>query len=479
MTEYLFDRRLTVDTLTEISEGRRTPVVAEGLIARVAGASEAAERIASRRKVYGRSTGVGANRLTAAIPDTTAHGMNLIRSHACDAGDPIRPEVVRATLAVRLNQLLQGRAGIAPEVVEALADMLRKDALPELREFGSIGTADLQALAGIALALVGERPTTRDFARLGTMGADSALPFISSSALTIAQTSLAADRLSRLIRTQHVVFALSAAAARANTEAIAPAVARTIGIEAAHGIAAGLERALGRDPWEPARIQDPYAFRGYLQTASLLELANARLRDHLETLMNLGQENPLFVAEEEQAYHHGSFYQAALSHELDSVAIALAQHAPLLVSRLRFLDDDAFSGLPRFLAPELGGSSGTMMVEYLAASALGDILGAAAPASIHTTVLSCGVEDDASFAATGARKLERALDAFELMLACELLVAVRGARLRGLSESSGLLGEALALASALPEGTSDRDLRDDVETATGLLPGIAVLFQES
>ncbi|WP_217132905.1 aromatic amino acid lyase [Leucobacter chinensis] len=482
MTPYAFDTPLTLDIL----QGIATQTIATSLSVeakeRVVKSSEAARVISERQAVYGRSTGVGANRLTTAALDPDAHGLNLIRSHACDTGEAASPEVVRATLAIRLSQLVQGGSGIDPEVAEALSAMLEADALPELRMLGSIGTGDLPALAGIALALVGERPTTRPFAALERFGANSALPFISSSAFTLSLSASAVHRLTTAIKAQQVIFTLSAIAAAANHEAFSSTVARTTGLPSAEVVAQQLRALTGTASWSAARIQDPYAFRGYLQSMGVLQQALVRLSAHIETLINTAQENPLFAVEEGAAYHHGSFYQAGLAHELDAAAIALAQTAPLLTSRLRFLNDDAFSGLPRFLAPLEGGTSGTMMVEYLAASAMGDLVQAASPSAIQSTTLSCGVEDDATFASTGIRKLTTAIESFEVMLACELVMAVRALRLSQPErfELSKPLARAMQLCEALPAEMHDRDLRNDISLAKQLLPSLsAILGTES
>ncbi len=61
---------------------------------------------------------------------------------------------------MRLNQIAADGNGIAPAVLDALAGMIADDALPPVREGGSIGTADLAALATTALVLSGEVATT-------------------------------------------------------------------------------------------------------------------------------------------------------------------------------------------------------------------------------------------------------------------------------------------------------------------------------
>ncbi|MFD5224488.1 aromatic amino acid lyase [Microbacterium sp. NPDC058342] len=474
---YTLPTGLTVHDVERIAGGAAV-TVSESARAAIEEHHRSADLISQQHPVYGRSTGVGANRLTAAEVDPVAHGMNLLRSHAVDAGPVVERARVRAMLAVRLNQLLHPGSGIDVSLVDGLARMLAADSLPELRRFGGIGTADLPALAGTALALAGERPVDRaGFEPVGPIRSDSALPFMSSSALTLAGAALTAARLDDLVQAQVGAFALSALAIRANPSAFSGEAALAVASPAAAQHAARLSAVIGDTAWTPARIQDPFAYRGFLPAISVLAGATERLCEAVEALMSRAGENPRFFAEDGNVVHHGAFLEMWLAHELDATAIALAQNAPLALARLRFTNDDSFTGLPRFLAAGTAGGSGTMIVEYVAASAMGDIHAAAAPISVHGAVLSCGVEEDATFAPTALDKLERATTGFEVMVASEVLVAVRALRLRGTDGPSGVLSPGLAqlvgVASRLPAGMADRDLRGDVELARELIPAFA------
>ena len=195
------------------------------------------------------------------------------------------------------------------------------------------------------------------------------------------------------------------------------------------------------------------------------------LEGQLERTLNAAQENPLFDIENESVIHHGAFYQASLSLELDGTTLALALTAPITHSRIRMLNDPDTNGGNAFLAGEADGSSGLMMVEYVAAGAIAEIRNAAQPASAGTLVLSRGAEEDATFASQGVQQLERSIAAYRVLLCCELVGAVRLLRQRGLDDQfSGVVGDALALAAVLPRNDEDRDLRGDIalaESASG------------
>ena len=83
------------------------------------------------REIYGRTTGVGANRdLTVDEDAGPEHGRRLLRSHAGGTGEPMPARQVRAMLLIRLNQLAAGGSGVHPRLLDALAGALTAGAVP-------------------------------------------------------------------------------------------------------------------------------------------------------------------------------------------------------------------------------------------------------------------------------------------------------------------------------------------------------------
>ncbi len=472
----------TIADVVALADGREQVSVSPAIVATVGRAHRLAAELSTRYDIYGRTTGVGANRATAVSPADSDYGMRLLRSHAVDAGDPLDDRTVRAMLAVRLIQLCVPGAGLDPAILAGLATMLNEDALPELRQYASIGTGDLAPLAGTALTLIGERPASKPLASMAKWGPDSALPFMSSSALTVGRGCLALEALSRLERASSAIYMLSFLALGGNPQALSSIAAYASAAPYADSVAARLRSVLattGRPEYRPARIQDPYGLRVYPVAQASLVASLHSLEGQLERTLNAAQENPLFDIENESVIHHGAFYQASLSLELDGTTLALALTAPITHSRIRMLNDPDTNGGNAFLAGDADGSSGLMMVEYVAAGAIAEIRNAAQPASAGTLVLSRGAEEDATFASQGAQQLERSMAAYRVLLCCELVGAVRLLRQRGLDDAfSGVVGDTLALAEVLPRGDEDRDLRGDIAMAESVLDGIGRLVDD-
>ncbi|MGW1560329.1 aromatic amino acid lyase [Streptomyces sp. NPDC002144] len=150
---------LGVADVVRLADGTARPVPGTDAMKRVTESWDAARQIAATGRVYGRSTGVGANRNEDVPTEAAAeHGLRLLRSHAGAIGDELPSRQVRAMLAVRANQLLAGGAGLRPTVVTALCEALENGVHPVVNEFGSVGTGDIAALAQVGLALAGEHP---------------------------------------------------------------------------------------------------------------------------------------------------------------------------------------------------------------------------------------------------------------------------------------------------------------------------------
>lgn len=253
----------------------------------------------------------------------------------------------------------------------------------------------------------------------------------------------------------------------------------------------------GADGLPPARIQDPYGFRAFPQVQGAALDAVAALDRTVAAEANTAAENPLITvvgaphgdpAENPlitvagaphgdpagAAYHHGAFFTAHLALALDHANLGLLQAAQLSAARLAAYGEPELTGQRSYLAAGPAASSGVMILEYSAHSALAELRAAAHPASAGHAVLSRGLEEAASFASQGARQALRAAGAYRLVLACELVAAVRALRAR-----PGLLDPAAPAAAvldrALPAATEDRPLSADVATAADLLPALAEL----
>ncbi|WP_405872077.1 aromatic amino acid ammonia-lyase [Streptomyces sp. NBC_00005] len=477
---------LGVADVVRLADGSARPVPGSEAMRRVEDSWDAARRIAATGRVYGRSTGVGANRNEDVPTEAAAeHGLRLLRSHAGAIGDELPAREVRAMVAVRANQLLAGGAGLRPTVVTALCEALESGAHPVVNEFGSVGTGDIAALAQAGLALAGEHPWRGPGApKPLQLDNNDALAFISSNALTLGQSALALHELRGLVQATQVVGALSLLAVDGSFEAYAAPVHAARPHRGSSEVARRMRELLGAAdrPTPPlGRIQDPYGFRCLPQIHGPALDAADNLEEVVAIEINAAAENPLISPQDMAAYHHGGFYQAQLALALDHFRLALTQVARLSTSRLSTLNEPSFTRLRPFLADDVPASSGVMILEYAAGAALGDLRAFSAPASLGHAVLSRGVEEQASFASLAARQTLRTCRAYRLVVGCELVAAVRALRQRDLRPDPDLpVGRAQELAeSVLAQDQADRPLTDDVTAAAALLDRFTDIWRGS
>jgi histidine ammonia-lyase len=469
-------RSLDLDHLRDAALGG--PVAIDpAALERAADSHRLAARISASRPVYGRTTGVGAAR-DESTDSAVEHGLRLLRSHAAGWGEQVPAPVVRAALAVRANQLLAGGSGASPALAEALGALAGgpDDDLPVVHRHGSLGTGDLTALAEVGLTLIGERARAGGARRsqLRLTSAD-ALPLMSSNAFAIAETGLHAAVLHALARAANTVCGLSFVALQGNPEAVSEGAAAATPFHGARDVARVLRQLLADQPGEPAHLQDFFGLRTWPQVHGPVLDTVLRLASVVQTTANTASENPLFTptAAGGEVTHHGGFHAAYLVLAVDSALLALTRSAQAVQSRVSHILTDAGTGLPRFLADPTPGSSGALIAEYVAASALSTIRGAAAtPSSIQTVGVSAGIEDDASFAGQATLRLGDATTAYRRMVAVELVCAVRALRMRAL-EPRGELAEAFARCAELPADLGDRDLSPELEVAERIVEGYA------
>ncbi|HLX50114.1 MAG TPA: aromatic amino acid ammonia-lyase [Streptosporangiaceae bacterium] len=452
-------------------DGAEVGVTPDGL-ERARLAREVVQQVAARHPVYGRTTGVGANR--AITTDDAGHGLRLLRSHAGGAGPMLDVTRARAMLAVRLNQLAAGGSGVDPAVLTVLAQALNLGLVPPVRMVGAIGTGDLTALASTALCVLGEHPWQGGTLPPFRLDPADALAFISSNAATIGEAALACADLGELLDAGLVIAALCFLAVNGSPESYAVAVQQARPHPGQRAVAARLRALLDSQPLTPTRIQDPYGYRALPQVHGPAIDAAASLDHTLTIELNAAAENPLVNVASTEVLHNGNFYTAYLGLALDATRAALFQTAALSAARLGTLNEPAFTGLRPFLADEAPASSGVMTLEYVAHSALADIRRLASPAALGTAVLSRGLEEQANFSTQAARAATDTVAAYRIVLSCELVAVIRALTMQGTQPAPGPLRQAYDLAAtALDPRIEDRPLDPDLDTADRLLPALA------
>lgn len=454
--------------------------------------------IESGQTIYGINTGFGKLANVRVPPDQLDQlQANLIRSHSAGVGSPLPPPVVRAVMLLRANVLLRPTSGVRPELVEALVALLNHEIVPLVPEQGSVGASgDLAPLSHIGLALMGEglvlshagatEPAGSALAREGLtpyrFAPKEGIAFING---TQAQTAL----LALMVHDANVLWRSAVGAAAMSLEALrgtpVPLDPRIHNARPHPGQirAAALMRTLleeseireshrENDP----RVQDAYSLRCAPQVLGAVADAIHFAQETVRIELNASTDNPL-VFDNGDVVSGGNFHGQPVAQALDLLAISLTTLQAIAERRVeRLVNPDLSQGLPAFLTPDPGLSSGLMMVQIAAASLVAESRSLAMPASIGSIPTDANQEDFVPMGMAAAFKAGRILANAQRVVAAELLCAAQGLEfLKPLTPGRGvaaLYRRLRGLTPPVPPLTVDRPPAPDLErVARGVAAG--------
>jgi histidine ammonia-lyase len=490
-------RSLTLDGFLEVVGPGREVVLTPAARSAVAASRRSVERAASSgRAVYGVTTGFGGLSHHRISPEKSRElQVSLVRSHASGTGAALPREVVRGLVLLRLNSLAQGRSGVRPELLDHLVQVLNRGLVPWIPEQGSVGASgDLAPLAHLALALTGEgafvapkdgsvEPAREVLEREGiqplSLVEKEGVALLNGTALMASYLALAARDLRRALDAASVAVALSFDALEGDPEPLDDRLGEVRNLEeqraaarAIRQLLEGTSLAVRRTEWAG---QDPYTLRCAPQVFAAVRLALGFAEGIVGHELNAVTDNP--VVFEDEFVNGGNFHGQPLALALDTLAIA-AQYLAAFSERrtARLLHPALNRGLPAFLAPEPGVSSGFMIPQYLAAALVNENATLVHPASAASLPTSADQEDFVSMGPWAGAKLRRILENTGKVLAVEWIVAGEALEHRR-PKTGGKGSEAAlhALRQRVAPWKADRSPAADIERmAAAIADGSAV-----
>lgn len=440
--------------------------------------------VASGRPVYGLTTGVGALSRTTIPPEKVVElQTSLVRSHASGVGPALAPDVVRGLMLLRINSLARGLSGVRPQLLDALMALLNHGLVPWIPEQGSVGASgDLAPLAHLALALVGEGsfvgPNGEPEAAASALAREGLAPLplrekegialLNGTSLMASYLALSVADATTLLDAALIACGLSFDALLGDPSALDDRISEARNLRPQREVARSLrallresQLAVPRTEWSG---QDPYTLRCAPQVFAAVRLGIDLAEGVARGELNAATDNPL-IFEGDEALSGGNFHGQPLAFALDSLGIAvqyLASFAERRISRL--LHPALNRGLPAFLAPTPGVSSGWMLPQYVAAALVNENATLAHPASAGSLPTSADQEDFVSMGAWAGAKLRRIVENSQRVVAIEWLVAGQALEMR--RPKTGGKGAEAAL-RALRDGTPplvlDRPPAPDIE----------------
>ena len=452
--------------------------------------------VAAGRPIYGVTTGFG-SLSDQTIPPEKARELqlSLLRSHASGAGPPLPAEVVRGMLLLRLNSLARGVSGVRPELLERLIDFLNLQLTPYVPEQGSVGASgDLAPLAHLGLPLVGEGafigpggradPAAEVLRRHGLspllLEAKEGVALINGTSLMASYLAHAVADARGLLAAAEVAAALSFDALRGNPASLDDRLGEIRHFPEQRREAASLRALL--DGSELASVQqeyhgqDPYTLRCLPQVFAAARLAVDFASRVAEPELNAVSDNPVVFGGDDFV-SGGNFHGQHLALALDTLGLGVQYLAGFSERRIaRLVNPSLNRGLPAFLAPTPGLSSGFMIPQYLAAALVNENATLVHPASAGSLPTSADQEDFVSMGPWGGAKLRRILANTRVVVAVEWIVAGQALELRRPKRGGRGSESALrALRERVAPWAVDRSPSTDIDAvASGIADGSLV-----
>ncbi len=249
-TIQLDGQSLTRAQVLAVAHGQAQVTLADAQLVKVRAAADfLASQVALQEPIYGVTTGFGSNADKLLGAHRAREGMpgapqpegtlleelqrNLIITHAVCVGEPLRVEVVRAMLVIRINTLMHGHSGIRVQTLQALADLLNAGIVPVVPGKGSVGASgDLAPLSHLAIVLLGggeaffegERmPGAQALERAGLapvrLSFKEGLALNNGTAQMLATATLAIGQMEKLLQTADLAAAMTLEAFAGRTRA--------------------------------------------------------------------------------------------------------------------------------------------------------------------------------------------------------------------------------------------------------------------
>ncbi|HSR03313.1 MAG TPA: aromatic amino acid lyase, partial [Proteiniclasticum sp.] len=318
---------LTIEDVIKVARENESLTLSEKTRSRIIESRKMLEKAAEgSNAVYGVNTGFGKfSEVKIGKDELKKLQRNLIISHACGIGNPMKTEEVRGMMLLRINALARGYSGIRLETVETLKEMLNKGVHPIIPEKGSLGASgDLAPLAHMVLTLIGEGTaeykgrvlSSKEAMALAEISpvvleAKEGLALINGTQALTSIGALAFYDAYRALRTANLSAALTMEALRGITTAFDKRLHEVRGhkgqIDIAKEMLELLEGSTLVTKQNDIRVQDAYSIRCIPQVHGAIKDTLDYAKSKITIEINAVTDNPI-VLNENEIYSGGNFH---------------------------------------------------------------------------------------------------------------------------------------------------------------------------
>ena len=442
---------------------------------------------ASDEPIYGINTGFGSlYKESISKNELGKLQSNIIKSHACGAGDTIPSYIVRLILLLKVQSLSYGHSGVQVSTVQRLIDLYNNNILPVVYEYGSLGASgDLAPLAHLCLPIIGEGEVNYKGEVISgkellskmewqpiELQAKEGLALLNGTQFMAAFGVWNLIQSAKIIKLTNLIGALSIDVFDGRIEpfnskvhAIRPQPGQAITAKEVSRHLEGSELITQKKQ----HVQDPYSFRCIPQVHGATHDAIQYVKQVFTQEINGVTDNPNIFPDDDLIISAGNFHGQPLALALDFMALAMAELGSISERRTYQLISGS-RNLPNYLVANPGINSGLMIPQYTAASIVSQNKNLCHPATADSIVSSNGQEDHVSMGANAATQAHKVINNLYEIIGIELITASQALELRRPLKSSPALEELVRnFRKEVSFIKEDRVLHNDMSKATQFL----------
>jgi histidine ammonia-lyase len=439
--------------------------------------------------VYGINTGFGPLCTTnISKEETKILQTNILKSHSVGVGKPIKTELAKLMLILKIHSLAKGYSGIAEETLDRILWHIENDAIPLVPSQGSVGASgDLAPLSHLFLPLIGLGKVLFENKIIGTeelfkktglkpleLGPKEGLALINGTQFILAHAIRVLEKLHNCLSHADIIGAMMIEGLQGSVKPFYNELHKLRPFKGNIHVAQRVKLLLkGSEIMENhidcERVQDPYSLRCIPQVHGASRNSWLHLKELVHVELNSVTDNPI-IFNEELTISGGNFHGQPLAMALDYACLAASELGNISDRRIYLALEGNSPGVPKLLMEDTGINSGYMILQYTTAALASENKGLCFPSSADSIPTSMGQEDHVSMGSIAGRKALRVLGNLEKILAIELLTATQAFEYRKPLKSGILLEEVhKEVRKKVAFAKKDRVFADDIEQGIKLV----------
>ncbi len=439
--------------------------------------------------VYGINTGFGPLCTTnISKEETKILQTNILKSHSVGVGKPIKKELAKLMLILKIHSLARGYSGIAEETLDRILWHIDNDAIPLVPSQGSVGASgDLAPLAHLFLPLIGLGKvlfenkiilTEELFEKTGLkpleLGPKEGLALINGTQFIAAHAIRVLEKLHNCLSHADIIGAMMIEGLQGSVKPFYNELHSLRPYKGNIHVAQRVKLLLkGSEIMENhidcEKVQDPYSLRCIPQVHGASRNSWLHLKELVHIELNAVTDNPIII-NEDLTISGGNFHGQPLAMALDYACLAASELGNISDRRIYLALEGNSPGVPKLLMEDTGINSGYMILQYTTAALASENKGLCFPSSADSIPTSMGQEDHVSMGSIAGRKALRVLGNLEKILAIELLTATQAFEYRKPLKSGILLEEVhKEVRKKVAFAKKDRVFADDIEQGIELV----------